>query len=95
MTYDPSVLHAERGDRIIWRSTAGEFTLVFPERTPFSNALSEICSREERSRGQVQQVGRATVARRARGASYRYQVAVHVPNKGVFIDPGCGEVIIK
>jgi plastocyanin len=92
MTYKPSVLHVNTGDTIKWTSPDGEFTLVFAARTPFGNAQSEIRSNPAVPAGHE---GQANVDTFAPGGSYRYQTAVSVLGRGVFLDPGCGEVIIK
>ncbi len=89
--YHPALLQANQGDLISWRCDQGDFTVSFPERSPFDNVTIQGSQ------------GNPTLPEQIRGDAeprvYHYHVAVAVPTSNekakhrgevtIFVDSGC------
>ncbi len=89
-TYHPALLHADRDDSVSWQCKNGEFTVSFPERTPFKSV--SISSKEKETAPQQ-------FRKEAEPGVYHYHVAVAVQAADltgikVFVDSGCPGVEI-
>jgi len=105
MTFTWSALHAAPGDEIIWFSENGPFTLVFPDRSPFTGNPHRISAEHKTDTPQETENKDKMVLGPfvtppltvAAGASvygiYYYAVAL-AAGADVFIDSGCPSVVI-
>jgi hypothetical protein len=83
-TYDPTLLRAERGDKITFECETGPFEAVFRHQSP-GNRLFVSSAHPL-----------LVILTNAPYAIYHYAAAVYNPSENrVYIDAGCGDIAIE